>query len=122
MIYLASPYSHPNDGMRSDRYVLACYAAADLMRAGHVVFSPIAHSHPISRLGGVDPLDAELWERQDAPLLAAASEVWVLMLDGWRESRGVQAEIRWAEANGTPVRYLVPGETVPTDAPAAEVA
>jgi len=33
------------------------------------------------------------------------------MLDGWRESAGVQAEIRIAAVPGKPVRYLAPEAT-----------
>jgi len=84
------------------------------MRAGHVVFSPIAHSHPIARFGL--PTDWAYWERQDREHLARCDEVVVLLLDGWQESRGVQAEIRLAETLGKPVRYLIPdgGDVPPT--------
>ena len=36
----------------------------------------------------------------------------VLMLDGWRESVGVAAEIRIAGELGKPVRYLAPDGAV----------
>jgi len=106
VIYLASPYSHPSRSMRSYRFLQACRAAARLMRKGHVVFSPIAHSHPVARYGGLDEMDGALWQQQDAPMLALAHEVWVLMIEGWRESRGIQAEIAWAVEHGRAVRYL----------------
>lgn len=47
-IYLASPYTADDACVRELRYMQACHAAARLMREGHLVFSPIAHSHPLT--------------------------------------------------------------------------
>ena len=106
MIYLASPYSHPDAAIREERFHAACVAAAQLMRAGNIVFSPIVHSHPIA-LQGL-PTDWRFWERHDREHLARCDEVVVLMLDGWQESEGVLAEIRIAAELLKPVRYLEP--------------
>ncbi len=51
MIYLASPYSHPDAVVREYRFRAACQAAASVMRSGQHVFSPIAHSHAIAEYG-----------------------------------------------------------------------
>ncbi|MCP4786572.1 MAG: DUF1937 family protein [Fuerstiella sp.] len=48
MIYLASPYSHSDANIREKRFRDVCRTAARLMRNGDVVFSPIAHGHPIA--------------------------------------------------------------------------
>ena len=109
MIYLASPYSHPDAAIREERFRAACQAAAQLMRAGNIVYSPIAHSHPIA-LHGL-PTDWRFWERHDREHLIRCEELVVLMFDGWRESEGVQAEIRIAGELGKPVRYLAPEAT-----------
>ena len=46
MIYLASPYSHPDADVRQARHDLAVEAAIAIMQdIGEAVFSPIAHSH-----------------------------------------------------------------------------
>ena len=104
MIYLASPYTHPDRDVRQERFEAACRAAAALIRRGHVVFSPIAHSHCINQHGL--PVEWSYWERQDRRLLAACEELWVLQLDGWEHSRGVLAEIAIARALGKPVRFV----------------
>lgn len=106
MIYLASPYSHPDHAVREQRFQEACRAAAKLIRLGYAVFSPIAHSHPICQHGC--PGDWDSWEAFDQELLSHCDEVVVLAIDGWRESVGVQAEIRLAAKLGKPVRYLQP--------------
>ncbi len=104
MIYLASPYSHPDTAVREQRFRAACHAAVALLHAGRVVFSPIAHSHPLAQHGL--PGNWHFWERYDRAFLERCDEVMVLMLDGWQESVGVQAEIRIARELGKPVRFL----------------
>ena len=82
------------------------------MRADHHVFSPIAHSHGITQYGL--PGDWAYWEGLDCRFLEICDEVQVLMLDGWRENAGVQAEIRIARELGKPItlfcRRSVPHE------------
>jgi len=108
LTYLASPYSHPDAAVRQQRFEAACRVAAELIRRGHVVFSPIAHSHSIAQHGL--PMDWGFWEAQDRRLLAACDELWVLKLDGWQHSRGVQAEIAIVRALGKPVRFVSEAE------------
>ena len=106
-LYLASPYSHPDLMVRQERYTEACRAAARLMLAGRIIFSPIAHSHPIERyMPAVQ--DGEFWQAQDIPLLRHAEGLIVLMLDGWLQSSGIRWEIAEAERLGMPVEYLDP--------------
>ena len=104
MIYLASPYTHADAAVRQKRFEAACRAAARLMRQGTIVFSPIAHSVPIAEHGL--PLDWQFWQRNDRRLLEACDEVAVLVLDGWEQSVGVQAEMRIATELGKPIRLL----------------
>ena len=106
MIYLASPYSHPDLAVREARFQAACRAAATLMRAGRVVLCPVAHSHPLTAFGL--PTDWSYWERCDREFLRRCDELVVLTLDGWRASVGVQAEIRLATELAKPVSFLEP--------------
>ncbi len=113
LVYLASPYSDPDPVVRQARYDAACRAAAWLIRQGHLVFSPIAHTHGISRYGL--PGDWKFWERHDRRMLQCCDRLVVLTLDGWRQSRGVQAEVAIARKLGKPVGYLAPD--LPTVSP-----
>ena len=81
-----------------------------MLRAGQVVFSPIVHSHPLVEYGL--PPDWDFWQRCDREHLQHCDEVFVLMLDGWRDSAGVQAEVRLAEELGKPVSYLDPEDLI----------
>jgi hypothetical protein len=93
MIYLASPYSDPDPDVREARFRSVCLLAAELIAQGHVVFCPIAHSHPIEVHGGLMG-GWELWRDQDIPLLDMAEYLPVACYPGWEQSEGVQAEIR----------------------------
>lgn len=106
MIYLASPYTHTDPAVREARFEAACQATAALVRCGQIVFCPVVHSHPLVQFDL--PIEWEYWERFDREHLARCDELVVLMLDGWRESRGVQAEIDLAIELDMPIRYLAP--------------
>lgn len=107
LIYLASPYSHADEAVREERFRAVCQASAGLMAQGHLIFSPIAHTHPIA-LAGKLPTDFRFWRRYDETMLRAAGELWVLMLPGWHVSAGVREEIAFMDALGRPVRYVNP--------------
>lgn len=107
MIYLASPYSHPDPLIREQRFREACRHAAFMMRRGSVVFSPIAHTHPIAVQNSL-PTGWDFWRKVDTAILIRADSLVVLMLDGWKESKGVEAEIRFAKSMGIPTSYMEP--------------
>ena len=108
MIYLASPYSHPDERVRQARYELVVQHAAFMWNEGLVTFSPIAHSHPIAQQMPPDSGSWEQWAEFDRTILGACSELWVLMLPGWRESVGVAAEVEYARSLGLPVKHIEP--------------
>ncbi len=105
MIYLASPYSHPDEAVRVERFRQAARAAGKLMAAGCFVFSPISHTHPIAVECEL-PTGWEFWERYDRLHIASCSCVVVLILKGWDESAGVKAEMKIAAELGKPVRWM----------------
>lgn len=84
---------------------MACEAAAKLMEVGHVIFSPIAHSHPIEAYGMGEIKDANFWLHQDFAILSRCDELYVLMLPGWKESHGVNREIDYANEKGMRITF-----------------
>ena len=107
MIYLATPYSHPSPDVMESRFVEACKAAGHLMIDGEIVFCPIAHTHPIAVQCSL-PRGWDYWEKFDRTFIEAAKKVVVVMMPGWVESKGVQAEIKIAEELGKPVEFISP--------------
>jgi hypothetical protein len=109
LIYLASPYSHEDPAVREERFRIVCRAAARLMAQGNLIFSPIAHSHPIA-LAGQLPTEWDYWEQYDRAHLLAACELWVLKLAGWQVSRGIACEIEIMKGLGKPVKFIEPAD------------
>ena len=105
LIYLASPYSHADPSVQQLRFEHVCTIAAELMRKGHLIFSPIAHTHPIAVHGGLQR-GWDFWQRYDQKLLDCCDELWVLCVAGCKESIGVQAEIAVANALHKQIRYV----------------
>lgn len=102
-VYLASPYSHADAQVQHDRFDAVVREAAQMIKEGHKVFSPISHTHHI---GLVAPnIDHDGWLEQDIAILRHAAALVVLMLPGWRESKGVAREIAFAREAGIPIKY-----------------
>ena len=111
LIYLASPYSHPDPDVLIARVAAVQRATARFIEQGHLVFSPIVHSDPIANLVAFSPInhaEGELsgWMAYDFGFIDKCDAVWVLTIDGWDQSWGVRAEIEYAERTGKPVEYV----------------
>jgi hypothetical protein len=108
-IYLAQPYSSPDPEIIAFRVAEGFKATAKLMNEGHIVFAPIVHTHELGQ--HVDPelsKQHDFWMRQDIAILRHATELRVLMLPGWEESKGVAQEILVAEICMIPVTFMEP--------------
>ena len=71
MIYLASPYSHPDPLVRQARFDAACHAAAGPIQAGHAVVAPIVHGQ--ARGNETSPVFAR--HRQNSPISLSSAHV-----------------------------------------------
>jgi len=108
IIYLSIPYSwNPEVSFR-----IANEVAADFMKRGYIVFSPISHSHPIAEY--LDPklqTDSNWWLEQDLYWIEHCDELVVVDMteyDGTRliqNSIGVQAEYNAAGKLGKDIQY-----------------
>ena len=109
--YLATPYSkHPRG--RQVAYEQAVSQTHLLLAAGVVVYSPITQNHPIAEMHDM-PTQFEFWERFDKTMIHSSAGLIFCKLDGWSESVGVDAEIRFAREIGRPVLAMVPGVVPP---------
>jgi hypothetical protein len=105
-IYVASPYSHADAAVREERYLSVVRFIAKSAE-DYVLYSPIAHWHLASKLGGL-PGDSHFWLKQNLVMLRMARGLWVLCLDGWEESVGVNHEIEVAQTLSMEIRYYIP--------------
>jgi nucleoside 2-deoxyribosyltransferase len=110
-IYIGIPYT------RHEKlsFEMANYASYEVIKMGHIPFSPISMSHPIveeSKKRGAYNEQLlgtwEVWSKIDFAFLDWCDEVWVIQLDkdAVIQSTGVQAEIEYAKSLGKNIRYI----------------
>lgn len=115
MYYLASPYSYLSKksgiidmliGMwvRRRRYKAVSDAAIYLIKQGYTCIEPIAMCHHKRDL----PTGYQFWKRRDRWFIRKCDGIVVLMLDGWKESEGVQDELNYARKLGKDVWFMQP--------------
>ena len=99
-IYLAIPYSRYEE----KSFQLANEVAADLIREGNIVFSPISMSHPIAVIGGLDG-SWEMWKKIDLEFIRWCDEIVLVNFDedAVKNSTGVQGELEYAREIGKPI-------------------
>jgi hypothetical protein len=102
-IYIASPYSGTPEVMQ-ERFEAAELFTVRLLNEGLPVYSPIVHCHALAEKYDL-PKDFDFWQNHNRAILSKASGLIVLRLDGWRDSRGVQAEIEFANQCGIGIEY-----------------
>lgn len=112
MIYLVSPYSHEQESVRHRRFLQARDYTYYALARGVSLFSPIVYGHQFSREYGAGTAHED-WLTFNCDMMDAAECLWVLKLDGWETSRGVQHEIEYAEHNGKPIVYKSMPLTMP---------
>ena len=100
-IYLAIPYT----GNENKSFQVANIVAGLLMQQGHIVFSPISHTHPIAMECDL-PKDWEYWKCQDEFFIGICDEIHVVMLNGYEKSKGVNAEIKIAKKLKKPIKFI----------------
>lgn len=105
MIYLATPYSHPDPAVMQQRFEEAARCVAvHMARDSRVLFSPIVHNHPIAVMYGL-PRGWEFWENWDKQTIERCDELWVVKMEGYDTSKGITAEVVIAKDLNIPVTY-----------------
>jgi hypothetical protein len=115
-VYLAGPYTAKGEQALTDlrrqltqgaRFNMLTKFAAQIMAAELLVYSPITHSHPMT-LHEALPGTWAYWERMDREMLSICSELWIMKLDGWEDSEGLQHEIAIANEWRKPIAFIDP--------------
>jgi len=89
-IYLAIPYS----GYEEESFKLANEVAAELIKQGHIVYSPISMSHPIAKAGGLQG-NWEMWIKTCLEFVEWCEEIVIVNFNNYavENSVGCQAEL-----------------------------
>jgi hypothetical protein len=104
LTYLATPFFHENTIIMERRFGVINQVAAELIKQREYVFSPISHSYPIAKLGGL-PTDWDYWQHFCILTLKFCTKLTVVMQDGWRQSKGVTEELKIAQTMNMPITY-----------------
>jgi hypothetical protein len=108
LVYLASPYTHSAEGIRTARFYAAAKAAAWAMETqGVLVYCAIAHTHPIAeKISKPLALPFDFWSELDFRFVKFCDEFWILCIEGWQRSVGVRCEAQLAFSESKPVRAI----------------
>lgn len=69
------------------------------------LYGPITQSARLEKFMSSPTTDFSYWKNIDLHWISKSDVVLVLTLPGWKESKGVQAEIRYAKKHKIPVKY-----------------
>lgn len=113
-VYVGCPYSHTDAlvkatrAMLVTRYVALCLAD----ERDPVVFSPVVHGHAVHKAHAEMPITWEFWQKVDFTMLRFAQTLDILMLDGWRDSPGLQDETTMAMKLGLCIMHTPPPQII----------
>lgn len=109
LIYLACPFRHADPLVQRKRCAATHYVAAQLFLKGHSVFSPLTHNEILIEILN-DALPGERWMQFDLAILGTCKHLYVLKMDGWQLSKGVQREMAFAKEKGISILEIDPPE------------
>lgn len=99
MIYLASPYTHPDTEIVAQRYNETMRVNASLLAAGRFVYSPIVHCHAMANAHTL-PTEYEFWKNFNYHMIECSNAVYFLLLPEWQNSKGMFGELTYADMAG----------------------
>ena len=108
MIYVASPYSHPELYVRIERYKAMLPIMAQLAKAHIPCYSPIVHWHNVEVTQDLSLEKHELWKWSDIPMMDACRFGLFVKLDGWQKSRGMGHECDYMRSRGKIDHWIDP--------------
>jgi hypothetical protein len=107
LIYIATAYSHPLSPVMTSRYWKVTEFAAAGINEGFVLYSPITHCHPMARKFKM-PKDFQFWRDFNHRMIDNCTEMVVLQLPGWEDSKGVKDEMEYCEISGKDYLTFLP--------------
>ena len=106
LYYLASPYTHPNAIVRTQRVIKAKLTAAALTQKGYTVLSPIVYYDELVQIMPGHGHDFAAFEKHNKRMINACHAMLVLRIQGWLDSVGVQAEIAYCREKNKRVIFI----------------
>ncbi|HWE75560.1 MAG TPA: DUF1937 family protein [Stellaceae bacterium] len=110
IIYLASPYTDTDPAVRLNRFNAATKAAARLIKEGRIVYSPITMTHPLDLVLAENgaTLGSDYWVAFDEAFMECCTEIVILRIDGWEQSKGIAREREFFQKKGRLESFIDP--------------
>lgn len=105
--YLGLPYSDNDSVVEDWRAEVSNAIAVDLTKQGRIIFAPISAWHHLARKYKL-PGSFEYWLKLDEEFIRVSKKLLIITLPGWKESTGVNEEIRLAKKYNIPIEYIDP--------------
>jgi hypothetical protein len=105
LTFLSMPYTDDSKEVVQERFEKSLKVSAHLMLHDVHLLSPIGFGHPIVISHPV-PGDWSYWNNYCMKLILCSNQLIVFMLDGWKESKGVQAELSFARSIKLPIYFI----------------
>lgn len=105
--YLGLPYTDDDPLMKDWRAEVSNIIAAELTKQGRIIFAPISAWHHIAKKYKL-PGTFEYWLRLDEEFIKVSKKLLIITLPGWKESKGVNEEIKLAKKYNIPIEYIDP--------------
>lgn len=105
LIFISSPYSHPDSEIMEENFKIVSKFAAKLISEGFHVITPITYGHTLLQFHEM-PSDWKFWKDFCLTFLQFCEEIWVYQMPGWEKSNGVREEIEFAKLNGIKIKYI----------------
>jgi hypothetical protein len=115
-IYLASPYSSQDLAVLNERFLQAEATVAHYLRKGVTLYSPIVAHHALADKFAM-PKDVDFWLPHNLAMLARADFLYILMIPGWQQSKGVTLEREYALDHRIPEFLVSVGGDAPCSRP-----
>jgi hypothetical protein len=103
-VYLAAPYSDPDPKVVEKRMEIYSRVDAKLILEGYYTMSPLS-KHWLLQYQPL-PSDWNFWQGYGTEMLTKCDIMYIICMQGWQESVGVQAELELALKLNKPVVLL----------------
>lgn len=104
LTYLAGPYYHADQSVIDQRMQTMYQIDGYLSSNGYFIVTPLYKVETAKHYSIVDTFD--FWEKYCYQLLDRCDQMIILDISGWKESKGVLAEIRYCMDHDIPV-YVI---------------
>lgn len=105
MIFVAIPYYHFDKEIIERRVSIISKYCGSLLEKNIMCTSPVLFGTTVLKYCHL-PDDFGFWDKLSFSYLEKATELHILMLPGWRESKGVNAEIKFALDHNIAIKYV----------------